>query len=232
MPLAAAPPPVDTLRPGTTRRRVWQSPAVVSHSLLALTLTKLYLAPAGPPPKADAVTAILDGANLDDAFGPLALAIDLPAVRRVKLDLTANSLAIGYDPTRGRPGGSGVVGRTPRAEVVIAFADHATADEVYTKVWRRLGERVTLHRHGTAAAGAARRPMAVMAGILAATAATALTSVVVSDLADPPRLLAPFAALDWRAVCGLGGAALAALQLWLYRHLTQPPTALELVARS
>ena len=143
MALAAPAAPVDTSPPGTTRRRVWQTPAVRSHSLLALTLTKLYLAPAGPPPKPETVSAILNGANLDDAFGPFGLSIDLPAVSRVTLDLTANSLAIEYDPTRGRPG-SGVVGRKPRAEAVIAFADHATADEVYTKLWRRLGERFVL----------------------------------------------------------------------------------------
>ena len=231
MALAAPAAPVDTSPPGTTRRRVWHAPAVRSHSLLALTLTKLYLAPAGPPPKPETVAAILNGANLDDAFGPFGLSIDLLAVSRVTLDLTANSLAVEYDPTRGRPG-SGVVGRKPRAEAVIAFADHATADDVYTKLWRRLGERFVLRRHGVAADGAARRPLAIMAGVLAATAAAALTSVVVSDLPDPPALLAPFAALDWRIVCGLGGAALAALQLWLYRRLTRPPTALELVARS
>lgn len=230
MALAAPAAPVDTALPGSTRRRAWLAPAVRSHSLLALTLTKLYLAPSGPPPKPETVTAILDGANLDDAFGPLAIAIDLPAVRRVRLDLIGNSLTIEYDPTRGRPGGSGAVGRSPRAELVIVFADHATADEVYTKVWRRLGPRVELKRHGDAPAGASRSPLAIMGGVLAATAVVALTSVVVSDLADPPGLLAPFAALDWRYVCGLGGAILAGLQVWLYRRLTRPPTALELVA--
>lgn len=232
MALAAPAAPVDTLMPGSTRRRVWQAPAVRSHSLLTLTLTKLYLAPAGPPPKPEAVAAIQEGANLDDAFGPLAVAVDLLAVRRVKLDLTANSLTIEYDPTRGRPGGSGVVGRAPRAEAVIAFADHATADDVYTKLWRRLGERFELKTHGVATDGTARRPVAVMAGVLAVTAVLALLSVVVSNLSDPPELLAPFAALDWRVVCGLGGAALAGLQVWLYRRLSSPPTALELVARS
>lgn len=230
----AAPPaaPVDTLMPGSTRRRVWQTPAVRSHSLLALTLTKLYLAPAGPPPKPEAVTAIQEGANLDDAFGPLAVAVDLMSVKRLKLDLTTNSLTIEYDPTRGRAMGGSGVGRTPRAEAVITFADHATADDVYSKMWRRLGERFELKKHGVATDGTARRPVALMAGVLAMTAVTALMSVVISNLSDPPWLLAPFAALDWRFVCGLGGAALAGLQVWLYRRLSSPPTALELVARS
>jgi hypothetical protein len=230
MALAVPAAPVDTCPPGTTRRRVWQAPAVRSHALLALTYTRLYLAPAGPPPRPETVAAILDGANLDDTFGPLAVAIDLAAVSRVYLDLTSNALVIEYDPTRGRPG-SGVVGRKPRVEVALAFADHATADEVYTKVWRRLGPNFDLKTHGTATAESARRPLTVMAAVLAATAATALASALVSDLTDPPDLLAAFAALDWRVVCGLGGAVLAGLQLWLYRRLTAPPTALELVAR-
>jgi hypothetical protein len=70
-----------------------------------------------------------------------------------------------------------------------------------------------------------------MAAVLAATAALALAAVVAADLTDPPVLLAPFAAVDWRAACGLGGAALAAGQVWLYRLLTRPPAALELVSR-
>lgn len=231
MPVAAPAAPVDTLLPGATRRRVWHAPAVRSHSLLALTLTKLYLAPAGPAPKPEAVTAILDGADLDAAFGPLAVAIDLRAVSRVKLDLTANTVTVIHNPTFGRSG-SGVVGRTPRAEVVIACADHATGDELFTKLWRRLGQKFELKRHGSAPPGAARRPLAIMAGVLTATLAMSLASTVAADLTDPPALLAPFASLDWRAVCGLGGAVLAGLQLWLYRRLTKPPTALELTARA
>ena len=119
MALAAPAAPVDTSPPGTTRRRVWHAPAVRSHSLLALTLTKLYLAPAGPPPKPETVAAILNGANLDDAFGPFGLSIDLLAVSRVTLDLTANSFAIEYDPTRGRPGSGSSISWTPRASAWI-----------------------------------------------------------------------------------------------------------------
>ena len=35
--------------------------------------------------------------------------------------------------------------------------------------------------------------------------------------------------LDWRVVCGLGGAVAAVLQVWIYRRLTQPPLSLELI---
>jgi hypothetical protein len=35
--------------------------------------------------------------------------------------------------------------------------------------------------------------------------------------------------MDWRVVCGLGGAAAAATQVWLVRRVTAPPAALELV---
>lgn len=231
MPVAAPAAPVDTLLPGAIRRRVWHAPAVLSHSLLTLTPTKLYLAPAGALPKAETVAAILEGADLDKTFGPLAVAIDLRAVSRLRLDLTTNAVTIVYNPMFGR-NGSGVVGRTPRAEVVIACADHATGDELFTKLWRRLGQTFELKRLGSAPPGAARRPVAIMAGVLAATLAITLASTVAADLTDPPALLAPFASLDWRAVCGLGGAVLAGLQLWLYRRLTKPPTALELTARN
>jgi hypothetical protein len=35
--------------------------------------------------------------------------------------------------------------------------------------------------------------------------------------------------MDWRVVCGLGGAAAAVTQVWLYRRLTAPPRALVVV---
>jgi hypothetical protein len=64
-----------------------------------------------------------------------------------------------------------------------------------------------------------------MGGILAATAAVALTLSAADDVAQLPGWA------DWRVVCGIGGAALAVVQVWLYRRLTRPPSRLVLTRR-
>ena len=69
------------------RRRVWAHPDVKSHSLVVLTFEQLCLAPLAGAPKAELVAAAEAGGDLDDLLGPLAVVVDLIAVRRLKLDL-------------------------------------------------------------------------------------------------------------------------------------------------
>jgi hypothetical protein len=218
MPTLERPPVIDTTLPGSTRRRVWHAPAVKSHSLLTLTLAKLYLAPPGAPIKPDSVDAILNGADLDAAFGPLATVIDVNRIRRVKLDLLANALTIEY--VRPTPAGSGAV-PVPPVPVAIEFADYETADEVFTKLWRRLGDRFGVKQHRPDPWNVARVPVAAMCGVLAATLGLALTVNAVADGGTPIA--------DWRWVAAAGGAALAGLQVWLVRRLNRPPVRLELL---
>src|SRR5437868_3624134 len=138
MPTLRLPPaPVDTAAPGLTRRRVWQAPAVRSHALVALTFSRLYLAPASFTAPPETTEAILAGADLDSVFGPLATVIDLPTVRRVTHDLVSNTLALDYRPTLASRSGT-----IPTGQVVIQFDTHEAADEVFTKVWRRIADRV------------------------------------------------------------------------------------------
>lgn len=201
-----------TALPGSTRRRAWQAPAVTSHSLLALTLTKLYLAPPAAAARPDAVTAILNGADLDAAFGPLATVVDLAAVRRVRLDLLTHTLTVEH--MRPTPKGSGAL-PFPPVPVAVTFADYETADEVFTKLWRRLGERFRLVQHKQDGWSLARAPVAAMAGVLAAAGVLCVAANALADGGAPVP--------DWRWAAAAGGAGLAGLQVWLYRRLTRPP---------
>ncbi len=216
------PPGPDTTVPGQLRRRVWTAPAVRSHSVVCLTLSKLYVAPANATLKPEAAKAIETSFDLEESFGPLATVINLPSVVRVRLDLLRHLLTIDYRRQSPLTG--------PTVSIQLEFENSTTADEVYTKLWRRLGEDVKLVQQQSGPWELARVPVAFMAGVLVATLALSLTANAMTDLAHPqtPNLLAPLAKADWRWVCCLSGMVLAGLQIWLYRRLTRPPKRLEL----
>jgi len=197
-------------------------PDIRSHSLVTLTLVKLYLAPAGGAVRPETIQAIQNGADLDATFGPLGTVIDLQNVTKVRLDLLTNTLVIEYRAN----------GRSA-ARVAIECLTHETADDIYTKVWRRLGERFEVKADKKDPWELARGPVVVMAAILLLTPVLALGSNVAADgRPDPTQyfgLMRIFAWVDWKVICGVGGGLLALLQLWLYRRLTNPPSRLELV---
>jgi hypothetical protein len=220
--------PVDTAFPGLTRRRTWAAPDVVSHSLLALTFQKLYLAPAGAAARPETVGAIVKGTDLDAVFGPLGTVVELAKVTRVRFDLLANSLTLVYPQS----GGSGSIrsgGNSAEARVIIGFANHEAADELYTKIWRRLGDRVELKPYRRDFWELARLPFSLTLGVLFATVLLAVAANSGADSDTGP--LAWLRPVDWRVVCGAGGATLAVLQVWIYRLSTLPPTLLELGCR-
>ena len=211
--------PADTTLPGQTRRHVWPAPEVTSHSLFVLTAGRVFLAPGTAPPRPEALAALEAGGDPAAHVGPLGTAIDLAAVRRVVLALESNTLRIKYaTPGRG-------VGR-----VAVRFAAAETADTVFGKLWRRLGDGVALAPPTPDPWSVVRVPVAVMAGVLVVTLTLALVLSAAPDVAHPAaaRLAdVPWWA-GWRAVCGAGGAALAVVQVWLYRRLTRPPSRLVL----
>lgn len=212
--------PMDTAAPGLTKRRVWQAPVVRSHALVALTFSRLYLAPANFTVPAGIADAILEGADLNTVFGPLGTVIDLPTVSRVAHDLEANTLTIDYRPTLANRSGS-----IPTGQVVIQFETHEAADEVFTKLWRRIADRVKLVQDRRPTWDLIRTPLAAVGGVLLAVLVLSGVSIALADTAHPG---AGGFAPDWRWVCGLGGVVLAALQVWLYRRWTTPPKKLEL----
>jgi hypothetical protein len=234
---------IETTLPGTTRRRVWAHPEVTSHSLVVLTFTQLHVAPLAGAPRPEIVAAIEVGHDLDELLGPLAVVIDLSAVRQVKLDLLTNSLMIEYTK------GGQATGR-----LTLVFANPEAADACYTKLWRRLGDRFQLKPYSRDAWAVARAPLGLLLGALLVTAALSLLLSVYEDMASaraaaqvsmadggtptgvkapPPKSLleALLGWMNWRVVCALGGVVAAVAQVWLYRRLTRPPTSLEL-ARS
>ena len=222
---------VETGIPGLTRRRVWTAPDVTSHSLLALTFTKLYLAPAGAQLRPDTAATIINGGDLDAIFGPFGTVVDLSKVNRVRFDLLSNGLTLEYPQSEGS-GAIRMHGGMPQARVVLEFANHEMADEVYTKIWRRLGDRVELKPYRRDYWELGRLPVALIVGVLFATLILTAGANVAEDAGPTTNpLLAGLQRLDWRWVCGAGGVALAVLQIWVYRTFTQPPTHLELAAR-
>jgi hypothetical protein len=199
----------DTVFPGFTRRRTWRAPEVRSHALVVLTATRLYLAPLG----VDLPAAVEDTADLDAALGPAATAIELSAVHRLTHDLLAFTLRL---ECADRP-------------TVVTFASAEAADVAFAMLWRRLGAEFALTPPRADPWAAARGPVAVLVGLLVATLALALVVSAAADL--PAHPAAPLRAMDWRVVCGVGGAALAVVQVRLYRRLTRPPARLELTRR-
>ena len=231
-------PLLDTTVAANTRRRIWRNPELKSHSLLVLTLGKVYLAPLTGAPKSEVVESAESGADLDELFGPLATAVDLTAVRRVKLDLLTNSLVVDH----GGPGGGS-------RQLTVVFATPEAADACFTRVWRRLGEGFALAPYKRDSWALARAPLVLLGAILAITGALALAANVAEDFAAARAAAVSVPAagelgtpvtvhktpfdtlvgwLNWRVVCGVGGAAAAVVQVWLYRRLTQPPVRLEL----
>jgi hypothetical protein len=215
MPAAPYAVPLETTLPGASRRRVWAHPDLASHSLLVLTFDRIYLAPLAGPPKPEVLAAVEAGGDLDALLGPLAVVIDLAGVTRLNLDLVTNSLVVEYVG-----GGLG----TSRAR--LTFATPEAADACFTKAWRRLGDGVRLTPYRRDVWSLARGPLLLLAGALLATAALVLLLSVSEDTTGAGGVLG---GLNWKAVCGLGGAVAAASQVWLYRRLTAPPAALELV---
>lgn len=209
---------LETTAPGVNRRRTWAHPELASHSLLVLTFERLHLAPLAGPPKPEVVAAVEAGADLDAVLGPLAVVIDLVAVRRLHLDLDANTIVVEY-------AGAGL----GTSRVRVTFATPEAADACFTKVWRRLGDGLRLTPHRPGGWALARGPLILLAGALLVTAAVVSVLSVVEDTASGrgPGVLPAW--LGWKTVCGLGGAAAAASQVWLYRRLTTPPAGLELV---
>lgn len=236
--MPALDPGTELTAPGSNRRRVWAHPDVKSHSLVVLTFERLHLAPLAGPPKPDLLVAAAYD-DLDAVLGPLAVTIDLVAVRRVKLHLPTNALTVEY-----LKDGLG----TSRAAVTFATAE--AADACFTKLWRRLGDGFQTANGKRDFWALARAPLALMFGALLATAALAVVVSVFEDFAAARAAVRagpvgpePFAVpgtlprtplevlvgwMDWRWVCALGGCAAAAAQVWLYRRLTRPPTVLEL----
>ena len=224
--------------PARARRRTWQHPELTSHSLLVLTFDRLHLAPLAGKPKPDTITAANAGADLDDLLGPLATVVDLSSVRRVKLDLLTNTLTLEY-----------VGAGTGARRVTVVFATPEAADACFTKTWRRLGDGYQLLSDKHDSRALARTPLAILGGILLLTGVIALLASIFDDFATaraagsvsipmagefgsrmprtPLEILLGW--LDWRVVCGVGGVLAAVVQVWLYRRLTKPPAALEVV---
>lgn len=221
-------PPIDVGRP--SKRRVWSYPELQSHSLLALTLDALYLAPNTGEPRAESVAAAEADGDLDEIFGPLATVVELAAVQRAKLDLLANTLTLDI-----------VRAQHTASRLVLTFDTPEAADSCFSRIWRRLGPGCKLLSHRPDWRPLARVPLICLAVVLAVTAVLALAVSAAEDLpaaggaasvnvpGEPLVLSGPLGKLDWRWISAAGGCAAAVTQVWLYRRITQPPVSLEVI---
>ena len=208
----------DTTLPGLQGRRVWSAPAVASHAWLVMTPARLYLVPQGHA-TGGVAQAVEAGADLDRLFGDAAGRLNLVDVRRADFDLA----------------GLAIVLTTATVAVTLRFRDAEAADDLFTKLLHRTRDRLHLVSDKPDPFVAARGPLGVLAGVLLATATLAVTASAAADLGTPDapewvaRWLTLLATLDWRAVCGVGGATAAWLQVAAYRRYHRPPSRLALV---
>jgi hypothetical protein len=232
----SAAPAVDTppVVPAT-RPRVWAAPLVRSHGLVVLAADRLVLAGPGGPPLPQLRAAAETGADLDGLLGPQDMCVELADVRRASFDLAGNAMTLDCGPSR----------------VTVVFADADAADSCFTRLWRLLGKDCSLVPYRRDPWALAAAPLGLLAAVLILTAVLAGAVNTFDEYsADRPAgsLSIPAAGplgrpddgsvsamerllgwMDWRVVCGLGGAAAAATQVWLVRRVTAPPAALELV---
>lgn len=233
MPATRRPATLQTALLDCTRRRIWTVPELRSHSLLILSPDRLCVTPLEADATEEAIAGAASGVSLDSVLGEHATRVELADVRRVKLDLLANAMTLEYDAD-GQP-----------RVLTVTFATPDAADACFTKVWRRLGTACELLPYRRSRWSLAHTPLLLLGATLAVTAALALAASVSDDFTraraamqtqagDPagPAARSPLEALigwmDWRAVCGVGGAVMAGLQVWLYRRITTPPVSLEL----
>lgn len=210
--------PSDTAIPGLARRRVWAAPDVSSHSLVVLTLPRIYLAPPVGEPKPEKIAALEKSLDIEAVLGPLTTSIELASIQRVRLDLMRNTVRIDHDHPRGGHQRSELVFRKPE-----------TADTVFSKLWRRLGGDFTLRPYRPETWELARSPLLVMMAFALATAFVSFGLNAVSDVYGGTDWVTAGWLPGWRAVCVTGGAAVAAAHVWLYRRISKPPERLELV---
>jgi hypothetical protein len=229
---------LSTALPGCQRRRVWQPPEVLSHSLVVLTESTLHLAPAGGNPPVETVQSIEGGKPLDDLLPPLSATIELIAVLRLKHELLDNTIRIHYLSGAGS------------AQTAVRFTKAEAADKLFSKLFARLGPAgYEVQPYKPAFWAAAWLPLLVMAGILVVFGGSALVLGVLEETRaakvvsvggnvvtpqTPGEILADWAAdgPGWRTVCAVGGVLAALVQVWFYRRVTRPPTALEVVKKT
>ncbi len=209
----------DATPPALGGRRVWAAPAVASHAWLVLTPARLYLLPANYD-RAEAVRNAVDaGADLEAFFGAAATRLLLADLTGVEFRLRDTAMTLTH----------------PVGLVEVTFADAEAADDFFTRLLGRTRDSLTLASDRPDPLVAARTPLGLLAGVLLATATLAVTVSAAEDVAVPgapawvAHWLALLSALDWRAVCAVGGTVAAWLQVAAYRAYHRPPSRLALV---
>ena len=163
-----------------------------------------------PPPE---TTRTEVEADLDTLVGPEATAFDQANIRRLRLDLLTNAVVVEY------------AGEMGTDRLTIPFATAEAADAYFTRLWRRLGDSFALAPHSRDTWSLVRGPLLLLLGVLVIVAVCVGALSVIEDAGPRPVAIG----FDWKMVCALGGTVAALSQVWLYRRITSPPVALELI---
>jgi hypothetical protein len=209
--------PSDTAIPGLVERRIWKAPELTSHSMVVLTLPRLYLTPMTGVPKTEVLGQLQTSLEIDKLLGSYATSIDLHTIMRVKLNLITNTVNIDYRTAN-----------VPMARTSIVFADSKIADSFFAKLWRRLGDGYTLHTYRPEWWSLARIPVVFMAAMIVFTAIIAMGLNAISDQGFDRSGFGQYLP-NWRTICIVGGGLVGAAQVWLYRLSNRPPERLEIV---
>ena len=196
---------IETLSPGSTRRRVFVAPDLKSHAIAVLTFSRLYLGDPNPvPPDPELVDAIENGgANIEKSLGSRHVHVDLPFVKRVKLDVPTATISIDYAAL-------GMI-----RSVSCTFNSAEPAEAMFGKIWRRVGdEEFDLKQNKPEPWQAVQLPLIVGLAILIASLVTGIAGYV-----------------DWMIAATVGGIGLAAAAAVGFARLNGKATRLELIRK-
>lgn len=132
--------------------------------MIVLTFSRLYLGDPNPtPPDPDLVDAIENkGANIEKSLGSRHVHVDLPFVKRVKLDVPSATITVDY----------AALGMTRTVSCSFSAPEHAEA--LFGKIWRRVGnEEFSLNQNKPEPWAAIQLPFYVGLAILLALLVTA-----------------------------------------------------------
>jgi hypothetical protein len=196
---------IETLSPGSTRRRVFVAPDLKSHAIAVLTFSRLYLGDPNPvPPDPELVDAIENGgANIEKSLGSRHVHVDLPFVKRVKLDVPTATITLEYAAL-------GMI-----RSVSCTFSSAEPAEAMFGKLWRRLGDdEFDLKQDKPEPWAAVQLPLIVGLAILIASVVTGVAGYV-----------------DWVITATVGGIGLAAAAAVGFARLNGKATRLELIRK-
>lgn len=210
--------------PTFNKHRVWSFPEIQSHAVVVLTASKMYIVPGNAAPPEDKVRQLENGADPVDLFGSFVTIVKLEFVKKVVHELLTNEVQLEMNVSS--QSGAWI------SRVDLKFKESDSADAMFTKIWRRLGDQFVVRPDRPTTAKAIQAPLFGLGVVLVLTAMFVWMANAAADFGtNVPVLLSPFKNIDWKVIAIFGGILAALMQVWLYRSWTTPPNKLELIRK-